>query len=86
VDVAAPRSAVDVLRQGAALLARLIRGQPVSYAIATAGAVLFSAAIVASSFVIGGIVERVIIPVLDAGAPARERLPVAIGQIGRAHV
>jgi ABC-type multidrug transport system fused ATPase/permease subunit len=81
VDVAAPRSAVDVLRQGAALLARLIRGQPVSYAIATAGAVLFSAAIVASSFVIGGIVERVIIPVLDAGAPARERLPVAIGLI-----
>ncbi len=79
--MAAPRSAVDVLRQGAALLARLIRGQPVSYAIATAGAVLFSAAIVASSFVIGGIVERVIIPVLDAGAPARERLPVAIGLI-----
>jgi ATP-binding cassette subfamily B protein len=79
--VAAPRSAVDVLRQGGALLWRLIRGQPVSYAIGTAGAVLFSAAIVASSFVIGWIVDSVIIPVLDGGAPARERLPVAVGLV-----
>jgi ATP-binding cassette subfamily B protein len=81
VHVAAPRSAVGVLRQGGALLGRLIRGQPVSYAIGTAGAVLFAAAIVASSFVIGWIVDTVIIPVLDGGAPARERLPVAVGLV-----
>jgi len=79
--VAAPRSAVDVLRQGGALLWRLIRGQPVAYAIGTAGAVLFAAAIVASSFVIGWIVDSVIIPVLDGGAPPRELLPVAVGLV-----
>jgi ATP-binding cassette, subfamily B, bacterial len=81
VTVAAPASALDVVRQGGALLARFIRGQPWSYAIGTTGAVVFSAAIVASSFVIGWIVDEVIIPVLDGGGEPTERLPLAAGLV-----
>jgi ATP-binding cassette, subfamily B, bacterial len=76
--VAAPGSPLDIIRPGGALLARFIRGQPWAYAIGTTGAVVFASAIVASSFVIGWIVDEVIIPVLDGGSSPTERLPLAV--------
>lgn len=73
-----PESASDAIRRGGALLARLVRGRPWSFVIATSGAVLFSIALVASSFVIGWIVDEVVIPVLGGDIQPTERLSLAV--------
>ena len=73
-----PTSAFGVLRIGGALLASYIRHQRAAFAIAVIGATLFAAAIIASSFVVGRVVEDVVTPVLADGAEPTDGLAVAV--------
>ena len=73
-----PDSALGVLRRGLALLASFVRQQRAAFAVAVTGATLFAGAIVASSVVVGRIVEEVVTPVLAGGADPGDRLPVAV--------
>lgn len=74
-----PRSAFGVLRLGAALLASYIRHQRAAFALAVAGATVFASSIIASSVVIGRVVEDVVTPVLAEGREPDDRLPLAVG-------
>lgn len=74
-----PTSALGVLRRGLALLAEFVRHQRAAFGVAVGGATLFAAAIVASSVVIGRIVEDVITPVLAEGADPEGRLLLVVG-------
>ena len=76
---AVPTSALGVLRLGVALLVSFIRQQRAAFAVAVTGATLFAASIIASSVVVGRVVEEVVTPVLADGADAAERLPLAVG-------
>jgi len=67
-----------VLRDGFGLIGRFIREAPGAYALAATGAVVFTSAIVASSYVIGYVTDDVVIPVLGEGAPLQGRLGLAI--------
>ncbi len=73
-----PDSALGVLRAGLSLLASFVRQQRASFALALTGATLFAAAIIASSFVIGRIVEDVITPALADGDDPEGRLLLAV--------
>ncbi|MEY3072014.1 MAG: hypothetical protein RLZZ353_210 [Actinomycetota bacterium] len=73
-----PDSALGVLRRGLALLASFVRQQRAAFAVAVTGATLFAGAIVASSVVVGRIVEDVVTPVLAGGVDPGDRLPVAV--------
>ena len=73
-----PTSAFGVLRSGAALLAGFVRHQRAAFVIAVSGAALFAGAIIASSLVVGRIVEDVITPVLADGAEVGDRLLLAV--------
>ena len=74
-DIASPWR---VVRDGAALIGRFIREQPGAYALAATGAVAFTAAIVASSLVIGHVTDDLIVPVLGDGEPVAGRLRPAV--------
>lgn len=76
-----PGSAFDVLRQGARLLAGFVRAQPWSYTIATLGATVFAAAVVGSSLVVGWLVDELVVPVLEDGAPIGGALRVGVGLV-----
>lgn len=67
-----------VVREGGSLLGRFIREQPVVYAVAAVGAIAFTAAIVASSLVIGHVTDALIVPVLREGEPVAGRLRPAL--------
>ena len=67
-----------VLRAGGRLMWRFIRRAPLAYALAATGAVAYTAAILASSLVVGWITDEVIVPVLGEGAPAGDRLRTAV--------
>jgi ATP-binding cassette, subfamily B, bacterial len=71
-------SALAVVRAGLGLLARFIRETPLAYAVATAGSVAFTAAIVASAVVVGWVTDQVVVPVLAEGQPVDERLRTAV--------
>jgi|DEB0MinimDraft_10_1074344.scaffolds.fasta_scaffold00276_9 ATP-binding cassette subfamily B protein len=75
----APTSALGVLRSGLALLAAFVRAQRAAFVIAVAGATLFAGAIIASSIVVGRVVDEVVTPVLTGGADPGDRLPLAVG-------
>lgn len=72
---------LDLLRVGARFVLRLVAQQPVVFAVAVLGAVLFTSAIVAAALVIGAVTDDVIVPVLAEGAPARGRLRSAVALI-----
>ena len=74
-----PDSALGVLRRGLALLAAFVSRQRAAFVVAVLGASVFSSAIIASSVVVGRIVEDVITPVLSRGAEPGDRLPLAVG-------
>jgi ATP-binding cassette, subfamily B, bacterial len=71
-------SALAVVRAGLGLLVRFIRETPLAYAVATAGSVAFTAAIVASAVVVGWVTDEVVIPVLAEGQPVDDRLRAAV--------
>ena len=73
-----PDSALGVLRAGLSLLASFVRQQRASFALALTGATLFASAIIASSFVIGAIVEDVITPALADGDDPEGGLVLAV--------
>ncbi|MBW3657297.1 MAG: ABC transporter ATP-binding protein/permease [Actinobacteria bacterium] len=68
----------EVIGDGLRLIGRLIRDQPVVYAVAAAGAIAFTSAIIASAVVIGHVTDDLIIPVLDEGQAAGPRLRSAL--------
>jgi ABC-type multidrug transport system fused ATPase/permease subunit len=59
----------DVLRRGARLLARYIRGQPRTFAISVTGATIFALSAVGTTVVLGWVTDHLIIPAFDEGAP-----------------
>ncbi len=63
---------------GFRLIGRLIRDQPVVYALAAMGAVVFTSAIIASAVVVGHVTDDLIVPVLTDGEPAGPRLRSAL--------
>lgn len=69
-----PLTAMEVLRGGFRIVWRFVKAHPWSFASAVTGAVLFAAAIIASSVVIGWITNTAIIPVLSEGAAASEKI------------
>ncbi len=63
-----------VVADGARLIVRLIRAMPGRYLLALLGALLFTAAIVASALVVGDATDDLIVPVLQEGEPIAGRL------------
>lgn len=66
-----------IIRRGLAVLGMAIRLQPRPFAVAVAGSVLYSAAIVASAVVLGEITDRVILPAFSTGRASRGALALA---------
>lgn len=56
-----------VLRDGLSLIGRFVRGHPKAFALSVTGSILFAAAIIGSSLVIGWVTDTVIVPVLEDG-------------------
>ena len=69
------------LRQGFALIGRLVREHRVSFALALTGALLYASAIVGAAFVVGWITETVMVPVLDEGADLGNKLVAAVAAV-----
>ncbi len=64
----------QVVAGGARLIARLIRATPLRFLFALLGALLFTAAIVASALVVGDATDDLIVPVLQEGEAVAGRL------------
>ena len=64
----------QVVVGGARLIARLIRAMPVRFLLALLGALLFTAAIIASALVVGDATDDLIVPVLQEGEAIAGRL------------
>jgi ATP-binding cassette, subfamily B, bacterial len=75
-------SAVAVVRAGLELVVRFIREAPIAYLVAAAGAVAFTAAIIANAVVVGWITDEVIVPVLRDGEAVDGRLRTVVLLIG----
>ncbi|MBW3604682.1 MAG: ABC transporter ATP-binding protein/permease [Actinobacteria bacterium] len=71
-------SPAAVVRTGLQVVTAHVRRRPVPFAIAVLGSLLFSAAIVASSVVLGWVTDELIVPVLDGNGTGRIRLAVAL--------
>jgi ATP-binding cassette subfamily B protein len=68
----------QVIGAGLRLIGRLVRDQPLVYAVAALGAVLFTSAIIAAAVVIGHVTDELVVPVLTEGEPAGPRLREAL--------
>jgi ABC-type multidrug transport system fused ATPase/permease subunit len=66
-DGLAAKTSRDVLVKGLRVLGRGIREQPGVFTLAVAGSVVFSLLIVATAYVVGGVVGGVAIPAIDTG-------------------
>lgn len=73
-----PVTAREVLGGGLRIVFRFIKARPWAFALAVTGAMLFSAAIIASSAVIGWITDTAILPVLTEDVPASDRIPAVV--------
>ncbi len=73
-----PVTAREVLGGGLRIVFRFIKARPWAFAFAVTGATLFSAAIIASSAVIGWITDTAVLPVLTEDVPASDRIPAVI--------
>ena len=71
----------SVVSGGVRLIARFVRWHPWPFALAVGGAALFVSAIVASAIVIGRVVDRLIIPVLDNGESLDGRVQLAVAAV-----
>ncbi|MFP5309246.1 MAG: ABC transporter ATP-binding protein [Actinomycetes bacterium] len=76
-DLAA-RGPWAVAGAGARLIASFVRGQPLVYGLAAAGAIAFTAGIVAASVVVGRVTDDLLVPVLTDGEPVGSRLRDAV--------
>ena len=68
----------QVVVGGARLIARFIRATPVRFLLALLGALLFTAAIIASALVVGDATDDLIVPVLQEGEAVAGRLAPVI--------
>lgn len=68
----------DVVREGTAHLVRLMRLRPAAVALAVLGSLTFVAGVLVTSMVVGGLTDRLLVPVLDGGAPVGPRLRDAL--------
>jgi ATP-binding cassette, subfamily B, bacterial len=68
----------QVVGDGAALIWRFVREQPVAFCIGALGSIAFAGAIVASAVVIGYVTDEVVVPVLSEGEPVGDRLRTAV--------
>ncbi len=75
----APRSQSDLSGRGRALIARQLRRAPKQFALGGAGTLLFAAATVASSLVMGWVTDDVLLPAVEAGEVATPTLAGAAG-------
>ena len=73
-----PVTAREVLGGGLRIVFRFIKARPWAFAFAVTGATLFSAAIIASSAVIGWVTDTAILPVLTEDVPASDRIPAIV--------
>ncbi|GIJ77738.1 ABC-type multidrug transport system, ATPase and permease component [Micromonospora phaseoli] len=67
----------EVLGRGLSVLGRAIREQPRIFAVAVSGSVLFGLMVVASAFVVGGVVGDVVVPSVETGSVGRGALALA---------
>ncbi|MFE9205958.1 ABC transporter ATP-binding protein [Micromonospora sp. NPDC007230] len=67
----------DVLGRGLRVLGRAIREQPRIFAVAVAGSVLFGLMVIASAYVVGGVVGKVVVPAVARGSVAGGVLALA---------
>ncbi|MGR6321077.1 ABC transporter ATP-binding protein [Micromonospora soli] len=67
----------DVLGKGLRVLGRAIREQPRIFAVAVAGSVLFGLMVIASAYVVGGVVGKVVVPAIARGSVAGGALALA---------
>ncbi|MFE9689992.1 ABC transporter ATP-binding protein [Micromonospora sp. NPDC005806] len=67
----------DVLGRGLWVLGRAIREQPRIFAVAVTGSVLFGLLVIASAYVIGGVVGKVVVPAIARGSVAGGALALA---------
>ncbi|SCE90987.1 ABC-type multidrug transport system, ATPase and permease component [Micromonospora viridifaciens] len=67
----------DVLGRGLRVLGQAIREQPRIFAVAVAGSVLFGLMVIASAFVVGGVVGEVAAPAIARGSVAGGTLALA---------
>ena len=80
IDLAGPVR-TGVLGRGLGLIWRAIREQPRIFAVALLGSAGFGALTVASAFVVGEVVGRVVVPALDTGRVAPVALALAAAAI-----
>ena len=73
-------SPAAVLRIGVRVVISYVRARPWSFTVALLGSILFSAAVVSSSLVLGWITDELIVPVLNDGTAA-DRVGLAAGLI-----
>ena len=72
-----------MLGRGLAIVGRFVRSRPWPFTLAVTGAAAFAAAIIASSLVIGWVTDTAILPVLQEGEPADDKVwPVALAILG----
>ena len=69
--MSAPLSPAAVIGTGLRIVAGFVRARPWAFTIALAGSIVFSAAVVGSSLVLGWVTDELIVPVLSNGRPAR---------------
>ncbi|MGC1209870.1 MAG: ABC transporter ATP-binding protein, partial [Micromonospora sp.] len=67
----------DVLGSGLRVLGRAIREQPRIFAVAVTGSVLFGLLVIASAYVVGGVVGEVVVPAIARGSVAAGALALA---------
>ncbi|WP_199737040.1 MULTISPECIES: ABC transporter ATP-binding protein [Micromonospora] len=67
----------DVLGRGLRVLGRAIREQPRIFAVAVTGSVLFGLMVIASAFVVGRVVGKVVVPAVARGSVATGTLALA---------
>jgi ABC-type multidrug transport system fused ATPase/permease subunit len=77
---AASLSPATVLRIGVRVVIGYVRARPWSFTVALLGSILFSAAVVSSSLVLGWVTDELIVPVLNDGTAA-QRVGLAAGLI-----
>ncbi|MEU4481401.1 ABC transporter ATP-binding protein [Micromonospora sp. NPDC023966] len=67
----------DVLGRGLRVLGRAIREQPRIFAVAVAGSVLFGLMVIASAYVVGAVVGKVVVPAVTRGSVTGGALALA---------
>ena len=68
-----------IITRGMRVLGRAIREQPAIFAVAVAGSSLFGLLTIATAFVVGQIVGRVVLPAIEQGSATAGALAVAAG-------